>query len=411
MKHIFSMGLVLMVILAFVAAGRMNQRLLQQRQEYHLNQAQPLENAPPLVAFTTVALGGFRGLLADMLWIRASTLQDEGKYFELVQLSDWITKLEPRFAVVWAYQAWNMSYNISVLFSDPADRWRWVRNGISLLRDEGLQYNPGDARLYKELGWMFQHKIGMDYDQAHLYYKTAWAYEMTSLLGSPHPAYDDLPASTTQKMISLYRMDPSRMKEIDHTLGPLDWRLAQAQAIYWARSGQAWASGFEAVALERMVVQSLAEIFRAGRIVAKPGTKLLTFAPDPSYLPRASAEYEKAINDFPDQTTFHDGYENFLRGAVATLYVCGKKEDALKLFERISSEFPSDDMQKGFEHFVYVMATGSDEPLPPDRALQLADASTARSREWSEAGEKGLAEGFGDLARLIQSEQAKSKSR
>ncbi|MGM0422188.1 MAG: hypothetical protein ACQEQL_03715, partial [Pseudomonadota bacterium] len=30
------------------------------RDQYNLNQAEPLENTPPLVAFTTVALGGFR---------------------------------------------------------------------------------------------------------------------------------------------------------------------------------------------------------------------------------------------------------------------------------------------------------------------------------------------------------------
>src|ERR1044071_10264067 len=58
-------------------------------------------NAPPVLAFTTVALGGFRGLIANALWIRANDLQDKGKYFEMVQLADWITKLEPSFAQVW----------------------------------------------------------------------------------------------------------------------------------------------------------------------------------------------------------------------------------------------------------------------------------------------------------------------
>src|SRR5437899_9126140 len=52
-------------------------------------------NAPPVLAFTTVALGGFRGLIANALWIRANDLQDEGKYFEMVQLADWLTKVEP----------------------------------------------------------------------------------------------------------------------------------------------------------------------------------------------------------------------------------------------------------------------------------------------------------------------------
>src|SRR5439155_26327010 len=87
------------------------------------------ESAPPVLQFTTVALGGFRGLIANILWVRATELQDEDKFFEMVQLADWITKLEPRFVQVWLVQAWNMAYNISVKFPEPSDRLRWVQRG------------------------------------------------------------------------------------------------------------------------------------------------------------------------------------------------------------------------------------------------------------------------------------------
>jgi len=114
-------------LLMLSASGLLHKRLLFMRQEERLNLAAPLENAPPLVAFTTVALGGFRGVLADFLWLRASALEEEGRYFELVQLADWITKLEPRCSTIWAFQAWNMAYNNSALFTDPDHRWRWIR--------------------------------------------------------------------------------------------------------------------------------------------------------------------------------------------------------------------------------------------------------------------------------------------
>ena len=81
---------------ALAAAGALNLRLFERRATEHLTQAPPTQNMPPAVAFTTVALGGFRGILADILWMRAGSLQDDGRYFELVQLSDWITKLQPR---------------------------------------------------------------------------------------------------------------------------------------------------------------------------------------------------------------------------------------------------------------------------------------------------------------------------
>ena len=50
---------------------------------------------PALVTLATVALGGFRGVAADMLWLRAGRLQEQRRFVELVQLSEWITALEP----------------------------------------------------------------------------------------------------------------------------------------------------------------------------------------------------------------------------------------------------------------------------------------------------------------------------
>ena len=57
------------------------------------------------------------------------------------------------------------------MMAEPAERWQWVENGIRLLRDDGLRYNPRDARLHFELGWLFQHKIGARADRAWPYYQ------------------------------------------------------------------------------------------------------------------------------------------------------------------------------------------------------------------------------------------------
>jgi len=147
----------------------------------------PLENAPPSLAFATVAMGAFRGLVVDMLWMRADKLKEEGLFFDARQLADWITVLQPRFAAVWDFQAWNMAYNISVAV--PADqwqeRWHWVRNGIEILRDRGIPMNPKSILLYRSLAWIFQHKMGGVTDDCHRHYKRELALEMRSLLGHP----------------------------------------------------------------------------------------------------------------------------------------------------------------------------------------------------------------------------------
>ena len=169
-------------------AGFVQQSLNRDRDRLGLTRVQPLENAPPVLAFTTVALGGFRGLISNALWMRASDLQDEDKFFEMAQLADWITKLEPHFVQVWLVQAWNMAYNISVKFKESSpgqfpDRWRWVKAGIELLRDDGLRYNPNETLIYRELAWFFQHKIGENLDDASMYYKQQWANEMAKVFG------------------------------------------------------------------------------------------------------------------------------------------------------------------------------------------------------------------------------------
>src|SRR6266480_2696915 len=192
---------VVLAALLFAGVSRVQRALNRDRERLGLTRVAPLENAPPVLAFTTVALGGFRGLISNILWIRASDLQDDDKFFEMAQLSDWITKLEPHFVQVWLVQAWNMAYNISVKFKDYSDRWRWVKRGLELLRDEGLRYNPNEILIYRELAWFFQHKMGQNLDDASMYYKQQWANEMAAVFDKKRPDLEELihPQTDDQK--------------------------------------------------------------------------------------------------------------------------------------------------------------------------------------------------------------------
>src|ERR1035437_6119050 len=226
MKNATAIFLLWAALLGLWGAARLHEQLWDYRARHQLLPAAPLENAPPLMAFTTVALGGFRGLIADLFWLRTIRLQQEGRIFEIAQLADWITKLEPHFTTVWAFQAWNMAYNISVLFPDAENRWRWVNNGIRLLRDEGILYNPRNPNLYKELGWLYQHKIGYIMDSAHPFYKRKLAETMQAVLHGArlesHPQDAD-PWSPTappeagelQRLREEFKLDPALMRQLD----------------------------------------------------------------------------------------------------------------------------------------------------------------------------------------------------
>ncbi len=256
-RRITTIILIVAAVVCLRLGGAQNAALAGMRAHPGIGVAALPADAPPLMAFTTIVLGGFRGLIADILWLRATYLQERGEYLELVQLSDWITKLDPRSTEVWSYHAWNLAYNISVMMTDPEDRWRWVNNGIRLLRDEGLLYNPNDPDLYRELGWLYQDKLGRDMDLAGFYYRKMLAQEMTQLFGGPKPDYDHITPEMEARMISEYKLIPAVMREVDAKYGPLNWLEPQTHAIYWAYRGLLCAGKDGSKMCEAMIRQSL----------------------------------------------------------------------------------------------------------------------------------------------------------
>lgn len=138
---------------------------------------------PSMLLTPMLALG--RAPLVDYLWIRATKLKEEGHFFDAYQLSEMICELQPKFAPVWAFQGWNMAYNISVTLKSPEERWRWVRNGYELIRDKGIPLNPNNTQLYRELAWILFHKVGDYMDEWHSYYKLQFALIMEDILGVP----------------------------------------------------------------------------------------------------------------------------------------------------------------------------------------------------------------------------------
>lgn len=166
-------------------ADRQQEPIRKAREDMGLVMNSALENAPPSLAFATVAMGAFRGLVVDILWMRADKLKQDGQFFDARQLAEWITMLQPRFAAVWDFHAWNMAYNISVAIPNTQcqERWRWVKNGLELLRDKAIPLNPKSIILYRQLSWIFLHKIGDISDDCHRFYKGEIALSVRSMLG------------------------------------------------------------------------------------------------------------------------------------------------------------------------------------------------------------------------------------
>ncbi|MGO9585123.1 MAG: hypothetical protein ACLP2Y_02785 [Limisphaerales bacterium] len=343
--------LLLLAAALLFGSSQVQKSLNRDREQLGLTRTDTLDNAPPLLAFTTVALGGFRGLISNYLWIRANDLQMDDKYFEAAQLADWITALEPHFTQVWLFQAWNMAYNISVKFKDFPDRWRWVERGVELLRDDGLRYNPNDVLLYQQLAWFFQHKMGQNLDDANWYYKQQWAGEMMPFFGANGTNFSELlqPQSTNAALLrEKYKIDPAFAEKLNAQYGPLDWRLPEAHAIYWAAFGLEKAKenpgkvkADDLITLRRNIYQSMLQAFYHGRFIANPFNKSYALGPDIGLIPKVNDAYETMMReDEKNRDHIAIAHRNFLRNAIYFLYEENRVAEAAKWFRYLGGKYP-----------------------------------------------------------------------
>lgn len=173
------------MLVCMTASGALSLELAASVGRHRLAYTERAEDGDPPEVALGIAMGAFRGLFVNMLWVRANTLKEAGRYYEAIELSGAITRLQPRFPAVWAFHSWNMSYNISVTTNTADERWQWVQAGIHLLRDKGIPANPSAMLLHKELAWIYLHKIQGYTDDANNFYKRANAAEWTSVLGDP----------------------------------------------------------------------------------------------------------------------------------------------------------------------------------------------------------------------------------
>ena len=404
-KYMIYIVLVLVSIVLLFLIFESEKKMDSEIKKHHLRYTGAVQGASPLVSFTTVALGSMRGIIADLLWLRSQSLQQKGDYYEMVQLARWITDLQPEFSGAAAFLAWNMAYNISVTCSFYDDRWRWVNEGLKLLRDRAIIYNPEDPVLYKELGWIFQHKIGNVLDDAQQYYKNQLANDMM-LVVTQNPDWQgiaDAPASdeeflkvypekssvrkaitsagyqtleelhhdfragskvpdklakalgNSEEMIhkmdnflraeylrDKYKLDPDMILELNNKYGNLDWRLPEAQSIYWATMGLKKTPGNRSLDCERMISQALFEAFRSGRmlIIDNKEFKSVMIVPNFDVIDSAKRVFDETIKANEDINSFVSAKNNFLKDAIVLLFNYGKFSKAREYFDMLKKENP-----------------------------------------------------------------------
>lgn len=161
------------------------------------------------------ALGGFRAVVADLLWIEAYGAWTRTEWGRMKLLFDAVTALQPRAKMFWDMSAWHMAWNASVAAREDenqprealrlkAEREYWKLGEDYLLR--GIQNNPDYALLFDRLGALYRDKF-KDPEKAFAAYEEARqrpdampyvrrfaAYQLAEIPGREREAYERLRA-------------------------------------------------------------------------------------------------------------------------------------------------------------------------------------------------------------------------
>ena len=120
-------------------------KLAQLRTEYKLAQFDlgKVDPASETMKFATL---GLRGVAVNLLSEKANYYKKVEDWTNLTATLEQLAKLQPNFITFWKFQAWNLTYNVSVEFDDYRDRYYYVRRGIEFLQ-EGVTFNAGNPQL------------------------------------------------------------------------------------------------------------------------------------------------------------------------------------------------------------------------------------------------------------------------
>jgi hypothetical protein len=156
-------------------------------------------------------LGGLRGAVADLLWIKAHTAWQNGEYGRMKPLFDVCLALQPRRDTFYDMAGWHMAWNgaayMEKTITDPVEREKrkveYYRVGEDYFK-KGIENMPDSWRLYERLGSLYDQKLN-DPWQAHLMYlesgrrlghldyvRRLAAYLLIRVPGKEREAYDAL---------------------------------------------------------------------------------------------------------------------------------------------------------------------------------------------------------------------------
>jgi hypothetical protein len=130
------------------------------------------------------------------------------------------------------------------------------------------------------------------------------------------------------------------MLKTEEQFGKLDWRMANAHALYWANQGVEYATGSQILLNRRALYQPLMLMTFNGKFTGDPDKKIWSTAPNYAVAIPAANYMKKTLKDYPTRN-MRNVYLRFLAVATKELDSANKKKDAKYLYNELCSALPA----------------------------------------------------------------------
>jgi hypothetical protein len=197
------------------------------------------------------ALGGFRSVVADFLFIQAHAAWERTEWSRMLLLFRQITTLQPRAILFWDMAAWHMAWNASLAAANDQSQPRLAlrvkaqREYFAIGKDfleRGIRNNPDHPQLYESLARLHREKYNDHARASEFFAKAASlpgapsyakrfsAYELSYCEGREREAYERLrqlyDSGEQERLPTLI----GRLKFLEEKLNiPQDQRITDAE--------------------------------------------------------------------------------------------------------------------------------------------------------------------------------------
>ncbi|MFO7822142.1 MAG: hypothetical protein R6V56_08850 [Lentisphaeria bacterium] len=198
-----------------------------------------------------------------------------------------------------------------------------------------------------------------------------------------------------------YKLDAELILKLNRQYGKLDWRLPEAHALYWATLGQRASEQEVDTACERMILQSLANAFRGGRLLYLGDVQALGVTPNIAVVDATDTAHKKALQRPDSNVGSEAGYENFLIDATVTLYTFGRTEKAREYLGKLRENFQSNKYKLPLNRFVLRELAGDIQTATYDQGQSMVQGYLYQMYQALAFGDFERGEAFESIARAI----------